>query len=126
MFWNDVADTLDKSCWIKLCTNDLIGAICQDSDTPIADKGYQLSVLGRLDLRAQMFCVTDSCLTFNVDQYKIVRPRPEHGQSLSVAEGGIYIEARDTKDLITKRTQHLAAADVQNRLLIACKWFHDC
>jgi len=121
MLWNDVADTFDKSCRIELRANDLVRAVGENGHTPVADKSYQLTMLSGLDLRAQMFRFADSGLSFNIDQHKIVRPRPEHGQPLDVAESGIYLEARDAKNLITQRPQHLAPTDVKNRLFIACE-----
>ena len=75
---DNAADALDKSCRIELRTKNLIGTVRKDSDTPVADEGYQLLMLGGLDFGTKVFGIFYSGLALYIDQDKIVRTDPKH------------------------------------------------
>jgi len=124
MLLHNLVDTLNEGGWIELRADNFVRAVCENSDTPVANKGDKLPGLGSLDLGTHMFCVRDAALSFNVDQDKIVGSGPEHGQPVGVTECGIDVKARDAKNLITKRAQHFAATDVQDGVLLLWRGFH--
>jgi len=124
MLLHNLVDTFDEGGRIELRAHNLVGAVGKNGDAPVADKGDKLSGLGSLDLGAHVFSPGYATLTFHIDQDKIVGSSPEHGQPVGVTECGINVKARDAKDLITKRAQHFAAADVQDGVLLLWSCFH--
>jgi len=109
---HNVVDALDEGGRVELRAHNLVRAVGENGDAPVADESDELPGLRRLDLGAHVLGVRNAALPFNVDQDKVVGAAPEQGQSFAVAERGINFETRDSQDLITKRAQHLATADV--------------
>lgn len=91
-FMADVLHSLDERRRVELRAKNLIGAVRQNRDSPVADERHDLFRLSSLDLRAQMFSQRNAAFTFYVDQNKIVMARPEHGQAFYMAEGRIHLE----------------------------------
>jgi hypothetical protein len=124
MRFHNIVDTLDEGSRIELRAYNFVRAVRENGDPPVADEGDKLATLCSLYLRTHVFGIGNTALSFNIDQDEIVGPRPEQGQSLAVTECGIDVETRDPQDLITKRAQHLATADVQDGVLLLCRCFH--
>jgi hypothetical protein len=119
LFYN-LTDTADEGGWIELRAYNLVGTICENCDAPVANESDKLARLRGLDLGAHLFRERNTALAFNVDQNEVIWASPKQGQPLSVAEGGIDLEARELKDTISKWTQHLTAADVQDCVFLLC------
>jgi hypothetical protein len=66
------------------------------------------------DLTAEGFCVVDSGLTFDVDEYEVVFAFREHGQAFDVVESGLDVEAGETENLIAEGAKHLATAYMED------------
>ena len=119
-----VSYTVREGLRVELGADDLVGAVGENGDTPVADKGDELTGLHCFDLGAHVFGVGDTGLSFDVDQNKVVGFSPEQRQPFGMAECGVDVKAGDAKDLVTKRAQHLATADVQDGVLLLCRCFH--
>ena len=115
--WKCLADAADEGCGIELGAKDFVGAVGMDSDAPVADEGNELAVLGGLDLGTETLGVMETGLALDVDEDEVEVAGPEEGEGLVDVAGGIHFEAGDTEDLIAKRAEHLALAEVEDLLL---------
>ena len=50
VLFDDPANTLDEGSWIKLRAYDVIGAVGENGDAPVADESDRLTGNSRLDL----------------------------------------------------------------------------
>ncbi len=87
-----VSYTICKGLWVELGADDFVGAVGLDGHSPVADKGDELTGLRCLDLRAHVFGVGNTGLSFDVDQDEVVGLGPEQGQALGVAECGVDVK----------------------------------
>src|ERR1700722_16973350 len=92
MRFHNIVDTLDEGSRIELRAHDVIRAVCENGDAPVANKGDKLAMLRSLYLRTHVVGIGNTAPPFNIDQDEVIGPRPEQGQSLIVAERGINLE----------------------------------
>lgn len=110
----DLAYAGQEGLRIEFGSNDVVGAIIQDSHSPIADKSDELARTFGPDLRAQRFGVVYGGLALDIDQNKIVAAIAEYLPRLFEVIRGIDMVSGETKDLIAQRAQNLSLATVKD------------
>ncbi len=96
----DVADALNEGFGVELRADDLVRAVGEDGDAPVADEGYELIGVGGFDLGAEGLGDMDAGLAFYVDEDEVVWAAIENYDRLGVAQGGVDIVAIEAEDLI--------------------------
>ncbi|MCU1322840.1 MAG: hypothetical protein JWM43_2489 [Acidobacteriaceae bacterium] len=91
--WHDRLNTLDEGLGIELGAKNLVRAVRQDGDAPVADESHKLPWVGRADLGAEALCGMNSCLTFDVHKYKSIRTVGEKRNDFGMVQRGVYVIA---------------------------------
>jgi hypothetical protein len=121
---NHRADASEKGLGVELCPQDLVRTVGENGDTPVAYEGDKLAGMRRADQGAERLGLVNSGLTFYVNQDEIVWPSLKEGEAFEMIETGVYLEVGETKDLVSKRTKHLAATDVKDRWFRRLRLIH--
>jgi len=116
----DILDAGDESSRIELGADDVVGAVGEEGDAPVADESHKLTAVPRLNLGAKVLRFGYAFLTFHVDQHKRVRAGGEEGNGLADDAGRVDVETGVAENLVAQRTQHLSLADVKDHLWIGC------
>lgn len=98
------ADTFDERAGIKFRPKDLIRAVGEIRDAPVADERDLLGSLCRFYLRADVLGFCNALFAFNIHEHEIVRAMTEHGESARAIQGRVNVEAGDPQDFIAERT----------------------
>ncbi|RZU39474.1 hypothetical protein BDD14_0859 [Edaphobacter modestus] len=114
LFLQNIAHATDKCCGIKLCAQNVVGAICKNRNSPVANERHTLTGLLSFNAGAEIFCSRNASLAFHIDKYEIVTPGLKHPESFGGVQRGVHIESGDAKDLVAQRSQHLSTAEVKN------------
>ncbi len=65
-------DPLCEGGGVELGADNLVGAVGENGDTPVADEGDELLMLGSFNLGAHAFGRWDTALAFHVDEDQII------------------------------------------------------
>ena len=112
------ANTLDEGSGIELRAYDVIGAVGEDGDAPVAEEGDELVGVRGLGLRAEALGGVNSLFAFDIDEDEVVGAALEHHETVSAREGGVDRVAGETQDLVPEGAKDLAMTDVKDGL-----WF---
>lgn len=112
---DDSADPMHKGSGIELRPKNLIWAIGQVGNTPVAHERDLLVLLRRLHLGADMLRLGDAFFALDIDQDQVVRPARKHGKRASAIHSGIDMEARYPENLVAQGSQHLPATQMEDR-----------
>ena len=114
-----------KAAGVEFGAEDLVGAVSQDGNAPVADEGDELPVVRGLDLRAETLRFMQNGLCFHVDQNQVPWFGAELFKALSKAGRGFDHVAGDAQNLIPDGAQNLSLAKVQNGFLWWCLAYAD-
>src|SRR5262249_7796858 len=114
---HDGTDAFGEGGGVELGADDLVGAVGEVGDAPVADEGDELLGLRGFDLGADMLGTFDAAVAFDIDQYKVVVPAPEHRETFFVGERRVDFEALEAKDVIAQGPDGIAGTDVKDGAL---------
>src|SRR5581483_10788696 len=113
-FGDDRADALGERCGVEFGANDLVGAVSEAGDAPVADEGNELLGLRGLDLTAEVFGAFDAVFAFYIDEDEVVVTRPELVQRLFEGECGVDVKALEAENMIAEGANRLSRAHVKD------------
>ena len=112
-----LVDTRNESGWIEFGAENFIGTIREHGHTPIADKSNNLAMTNRLDLGTKAFGLVHLPLAFYVHENEVEGTLREERKRFMKVTCRLDRVTGEPHDLISKRTNNLTLADMQNRFL---------
>jgi hypothetical protein len=104
----------EKCHRIELAAHNIIGALVEDGDTPVADKRYTLIRVSCFDGRAQFLGVPNMMLAIDVDEHEIVSVRLSFGESLVMSLGRLHVVPGYTQDLVAYRPKYFPTTNMEH------------
>lgn len=103
MLLKSLPNSGDEGSGIKLGSEDLVGAVGKDGNSPVADEGDQLAVAHGFNLGAEALGGGNRFFTFNIEQNQVGWVGAEEFESRSVLTGGLDGVAGEAQDLVAER-----------------------
>jgi len=97
--------------------DDIVRASALDRYQVIADEGDLLSRVQRAYFGAELFCIRNSSLPFDINQDQVKRPGGEQPRAVGQRYRRNYLAPLQPEYVVAERENNIAAADVQNAFL---------
>jgi len=104
----------DECLGVELGADNLVGAVGEQGDAPVADEGDELAGMDGLDLGAEALGVGHGGFAFDVDEDEVGCLLVEERETFVDVACGFDDEAGEAQDLVTNGPEDLALTDVKD------------
>ena len=101
VIFEGLADAGDEGGGVEFGAENLVGAVGEDGDAPVAEEGDELVVMRGLDFGAEPLGGVDALFAFDVDEDEVRCLLAEERETLVDVTGGFDSEAGEAEDLVT-------------------------